>query len=105
MEEPSREKWEVEFYDDFCFGIPRIVEFDSRRTLRASNQIEALRAATRPASRGHVGGKLSLVVELPDRPPVILTGRGGDERKSARKRTKSTPKSGVKSKPKSRRAA
>jgi DNA-binding XRE family transcriptional regulator len=53
-----------------------------------------------------VGGKLSLVVELPDRPPVILSGLGGgDERKGAKKRARSAPKSSAKSKPKSRRAA
>jgi hypothetical protein len=57
-----------------------------------------------------VGGKLSLVVELPNRPPVILSGLGGgDERKSSKKRAKSTPKStpksSLKSKPKSRHAA
>jgi len=49
-----------------------------------------------------VGGKLSLVVELPDRPPVILTGLGGDE---GPKDAKRKAKSGAKSKPKSRRAA
>ena len=49
-----------------------------------------------------VGGKLSLVVELPDRPPVILVGLGGDEgTKSAKKKAKSS----AKSKGKSRRAA
>ncbi len=49
-----------------------------------------------------VGGKLSLVVELPDRPPVILAGLGGDDgSKEAKKKTKSTSKT----KGKSRRAA
>ncbi len=49
-----------------------------------------------------VGGKLSLIVEFPDRPPVILAGLGESE---ARKSVKKNPKSGPKSKPKSRRAA
>ena len=49
-----------------------------------------------------VGGKLSLVVELPDRPPVILAGLGGDDgSKAAKKRARSS----AKSKGKSRRAA
>jgi hypothetical protein len=49
-----------------------------------------------------VGGKLSLVVELPDRPPVILAGLGEDEGlKSPKKKAKSS----AKSKGKSRRAA
>jgi hypothetical protein len=49
-----------------------------------------------------VGGKLSLVVELPDRPPVILMGLGGDEgKKTAKKKAKPS----AKSKGKSRRAA
>lgn len=49
-----------------------------------------------------VGGKLKLVVELPDRPPVILTGLGEDQ--GERRAKKSTGKA-VKSKPKTRRAA
>jgi DNA-binding XRE family transcriptional regulator len=49
-----------------------------------------------------VGGKLSLIVEFPDRPPVVLAGLGERE---ARKPTKKDGKSGSKSKPKSRRAA
>lgn len=49
-----------------------------------------------------VGGKLSLVVELPDQPPVILVGLGDDD---GSKRTKKKTKSGANSKPKSRRAA
>jgi hypothetical protein len=49
-----------------------------------------------------VGGKLSLVVELPDRPPVILSGLGLDD--GAQVRKKGT-KSSTKSKAKSRRAA
>ena len=49
-----------------------------------------------------VGGKLSLVVELPDQPPVILAGLGEDDgTKSAKKKAKV----GGKSKGKSRRAA
>ena len=49
-----------------------------------------------------VGGKLSLVVEFPDRPPVVLAGLG--EHPEPKKRRK-TAKSTVKSKPASRRAA
>ncbi|MGA2051447.1 MAG: helix-turn-helix domain-containing protein [Terracidiphilus sp.] len=49
-----------------------------------------------------VGGKLKLVVELPDRPPVILTGLGEDQ---GEKRSKARAGIGVKSKPKTRRAA
>lgn len=45
-----------------------------------------------------VGGKLSLVVELPDRPPVILAGLGvEDERKNGKKKAKSSPKSKARS--------
>jgi hypothetical protein len=49
-----------------------------------------------------VGGKLKLVVELPDRPPVILTGLGED---SGQKRTKKSAGIRPKAKAKSRRAA
>jgi hypothetical protein len=49
-----------------------------------------------------VGGKLKLVVELPDRPPVILSGLGEDR---GEKRTKKKARNGVKSKPKTHRAA
>jgi Helix-turn-helix domain len=49
-----------------------------------------------------VGGKLSLVVELPDRPPVILAGLGGDD---GAKRKKKKAKTSAKPKGKSRRAA
>ena len=49
-----------------------------------------------------IGGKLSLVVELPDRPPVILAGLGGDD---GWKSTKKQAKTGAKSKAKSRHAA
>ena len=49
-----------------------------------------------------VGGKLSLVVEFPDRPPVILAGLGETpSKKIARK----TVKFGSKSKPRFRGAA
>jgi DNA-binding XRE family transcriptional regulator len=55
--------------------------------------------------RGYIeglGGKLKLVVELPDRPPVILAGFGESSgRKMTRKSTRSSPKS----KSKTRRAA
>jgi hypothetical protein len=49
-----------------------------------------------------VGGKLSLIVEFPDRPPVILAGLGESD---ARQPAKKNPKSGPKSKPKSHHAA
>jgi len=49
-----------------------------------------------------VGGKLKLVVELPDQPPVILSGLGEDQ---AQKRTRSTLRGGTKSKPGTSRAA
>ena len=52
-----------------------------------------------------VGGKLSLVVEFPDRPPVILTGLGESDpsrpAKPAQKKAKATPRSRAKT----RRAA
>ena len=49
-----------------------------------------------------VGGKLKLVVELPDRPPVILSGLGEDQ---SERRTKKKASGRAKSKPKTRRAA
>jgi hypothetical protein len=49
-----------------------------------------------------VGGKLKLVVELPDRPPVLLCGLGEDQ---GRKPSKKKARNGAKSKPKTRRAA
>jgi hypothetical protein len=49
-----------------------------------------------------VGGKLSMVVEFPDRPPVFLTGLGGE---SGGKKGKKKTDAGAKSKPKTRRAA
>jgi len=49
-----------------------------------------------------VGGKLKLLVELPNRPPVILSGLGED---LGQKRTKNKAVTGPKSKPKTRRAA
>jgi hypothetical protein len=49
-----------------------------------------------------VGGKLKLVVELPDRPPVILSGLGEDR---SEKRAKRKAGNGVKSKAKTGRAA
>jgi hypothetical protein len=51
-----------------------------------------------------VGGKLSLIVEFPDHPPVILAGLGEDAsqgEKKAKKKTTAAPKS----KPGKRRAA
>jgi DNA-binding XRE family transcriptional regulator len=55
--------------------------------------------------RGYVeglGGKLKLVVELPDRPPVLLTGFGDS---SARKKSKKTTRNSTKLKTKNSRAA
>ena len=55
--------------------------------------------------RGYVeglGGKLKLVVELPDRPPVLLTGFGDS---SARKKSKKTTRNSAKLKTKNSRAA
>ena len=49
-----------------------------------------------------VGGKLSLVVELPDRPPVILAGLGENV---APKKAKKKAGPGAKTRAKSRRAA
>ncbi len=49
-----------------------------------------------------VGGKLSLVGELPDQPPVILAGLGGDD---GSKSTKKKARAAVKSKAKTPRAA
>jgi DNA-binding XRE family transcriptional regulator len=49
-----------------------------------------------------VGGKLKLVVELPDRPPVLLTGLGEDQGK---KSTKKKAGNGSRAKGKSGRAA
>jgi hypothetical protein len=48
-----------------------------------------------------VGGKLSLVVEFPDHPPVILAGLGMDDEDSARKQRKKV-KAGGAEKPKSK---
>jgi transcriptional regulator with XRE-family HTH domain len=49
-----------------------------------------------------VGGKLKLVVELPDLPPIILSGLGEDQGKM---RAKKRAGNGAKSKAKTRRAA
>ena len=49
-----------------------------------------------------LGGKLKLVVELPDRPPVILAGFGESR---GRMKTKMTSRDSVKSKTKTGRAA
>jgi DNA-binding XRE family transcriptional regulator len=49
-----------------------------------------------------VGGKLSLVVEFPDREPVILTGLGDREPPS---KTKKQAGKSAKTKPRTRRAA
>ena len=49
-----------------------------------------------------VGGKLKLVVELPDRPPVLLTGLG---EVANGKEAKKTARKGTKSKARARRAA
>jgi transcriptional regulator with XRE-family HTH domain len=53
-----------------------------------------------------VGGKLSLIVEFPDRAPVILAGLGENaEREKSSKRPKKRASAKAKSKSKSRRAA
>ena len=53
-----------------------------------------------------VGGKLSLIVEFPDRAPVILAGLGENAgQNEAPKRRKKKARTVTKSKPKSRRAA
>lgn len=49
-----------------------------------------------------VGGKLSLIVEFPDRAPVVLAGFGGSE---GEKKAKKKAGNSAKLKPKSRRAA
>jgi transcriptional regulator with XRE-family HTH domain len=49
-----------------------------------------------------VGGKLKLVVELPDRAPVLLSGLGEDRGK---KPSKKKARKAAESKPKTRRAA
>ena|ERR1700733_14122942 len=49
-----------------------------------------------------VGGKLKLVVELPNRPPIILSGLGEDQGKI---RAKKRAGNATKSKPRTRRAA
>ena len=49
-----------------------------------------------------VGGKLKLVVELPNRTPVILSGLGENE---GAKQTKKSNETGPKSRPKTRRVA
>lgn len=47
-----------------------------------------------------VGGKLTLVVELPDQPPVILAGLGGEiSSKNTKKKAKSATKPSAKSRP------
>jgi hypothetical protein len=51
-----------------------------------------------------VGGKLSLIVEFPDRPPVVLTGLGESLDKDENK-AKKKARSGAKSKARTRRAA
>ncbi len=51
-----------------------------------------------------VGGKLSLIVEFPDGPPVILTGLGESAGKDENK-AKKKARSGAKSKARTRRAA
>ncbi|MGB6689793.1 MAG: transcriptional regulator [Terracidiphilus sp.] len=49
-----------------------------------------------------VGGRLKLVVELPDRPPVVLAGLGEDQ---GQKRGRRKGGTGARSKAKTRRAA
>jgi DNA-binding XRE family transcriptional regulator len=53
-----------------------------------------------------VGGKLSLVVEFPDRAPVILAGLGESaDQESARKGARKTTRTPAKSRARTRRAA
>jgi DNA-binding XRE family transcriptional regulator len=53
-----------------------------------------------------VGGKLSLIVEFPDRPPVILAGLGENAGNAAKKtKAKKKARTPAKSKPGTRRAA
>jgi len=52
-----------------------------------------------------VGGKLSLVVEFPDRPAVVLTGLGEKDASSPSKPAKKKAKASPRSRPKTRRAA
>jgi hypothetical protein len=53
-----------------------------------------------------VGGKLSLVVEFPDRAPVILAGLGeGADQESAGKGARKTTRNPAKSRARTRRAA
>jgi hypothetical protein len=49
-----------------------------------------------------LGGKLRVMVELPDQPPLILSGLGSND---GAKKPKKRAGNGTKSKPKSRRAA
>jgi DNA-binding XRE family transcriptional regulator len=53
-----------------------------------------------------VGGKLSLIVEFPDRPPVVLAGLGEDAGEAeAKKKPKSKARTSAKSKPQSKPGA
>src|ERR1700728_1100594 len=53
-----------------------------------------------------VGGKLSLIVEFPDRAPIILAGLGGGaDQESAAKRARKTTRTPAKSRAGTRRAA
>lgn len=53
-----------------------------------------------------VGGRLKLVVELPGRAPVLLSGLGGDAaEKKSEKKSKKKARSSAKSNPAKRRAA
>ena len=53
-----------------------------------------------------VGGKLSLLVEFPDRAPVLLTGFGDQQSPSkSRKKSKNKSSSASRPKPRSRRSA
>jgi DNA-binding XRE family transcriptional regulator len=51
-----------------------------------------------------VGGKLTLMVQFPDRPPVILTGLG-ENADASKNRAKKKAGTNPKSKPRTRRAA
>lgn len=52
-----------------------------------------------------VGGKLSLVVEFPDRPPVVLTGLGEQDTANSAKPAKKKAKASSRPRSKTRRAA
>jgi hypothetical protein len=74
----------------------------TRRVFRALRKRTDLYISTLRSYVEGVGGKLKLVVELPDRPPVILSGLGEVQ---GEKRAKKKARNAAKSKAKTRRAA